>query len=203
MRNLVRAARELLETSGPSGFSMRDLARHAGVSPATPYNLFGTKAAILQAALEADVRSLHSRMSEGAGGEPISNLVFAIGHLARTLSKRPDYYRGLTFSLSSLGADETRRFVDPLAQTLLSPIVRGLEQGGMLNGIIPPSALDALTSRQIGIVIFRWLTRDWDEGRLCEELQLAIGSVLLGSVKEPARSALIDLLRSLKILPGT
>ncbi|WP_418654973.1 TetR/AcrR family transcriptional regulator, partial [Acinetobacter baumannii] len=42
-RNIVDAAHELVRETGGAGFSMLDLARRAGVSPATPYNLLGSK----------------------------------------------------------------------------------------------------------------------------------------------------------------
>ena len=44
-RRLVKAASELLAERDNGQFSMPDLAERAGVSLATPYNLFGSKAA--------------------------------------------------------------------------------------------------------------------------------------------------------------
>lgn len=42
-RNLVDAAHALIRETGGTGFSMVQLAEKAGVSPATPYNLLGSK----------------------------------------------------------------------------------------------------------------------------------------------------------------
>src|SRR4051794_681680 len=49
---IVRAAREPIRETGDTGLSMRALARRAGVSLTTPYNLFGSKRAIVLGALQ-------------------------------------------------------------------------------------------------------------------------------------------------------
>jgi len=49
---IVRAARELIRETGDAGLSMRALAQRAGVSLTTPYNLFGSKRAIVLGALQ-------------------------------------------------------------------------------------------------------------------------------------------------------
>ncbi len=46
---LLEAARALVEEVGIDGFSLRELARRAGVSPAAPYHHFKDKAALIQA----------------------------------------------------------------------------------------------------------------------------------------------------------
>ena len=46
---LLKAARALVEDVGIDGFSLRELARRAGVSPAAPYHHFKDKAALIRA----------------------------------------------------------------------------------------------------------------------------------------------------------
>ena len=53
-RHLVDAAASLVRVDGGTGFSMLQLAGRAGVSPATPYNLIGSKSELLRL-LVADV----------------------------------------------------------------------------------------------------------------------------------------------------
>ncbi|WP_433307004.1 TetR/AcrR family transcriptional regulator [Actinoplanes sp. CA-030573] len=47
-RRVLDAARELLVERGPTAVTMRDIARHAGVSAETVYKTFGTKAALIK-----------------------------------------------------------------------------------------------------------------------------------------------------------
>ncbi len=49
---LLETARLLVEEHGIDGFSLRELARRAGVSPAAPYHHFKDKAALIQALAE-------------------------------------------------------------------------------------------------------------------------------------------------------
>jgi AcrR family transcriptional regulator len=54
---LLEAARTLVEELGMDGFSLRELARRAGVSPAAPYHHFKDKSALIRAlAEESQVR---------------------------------------------------------------------------------------------------------------------------------------------------
>ena len=54
-RAIVKAARALIRENAETGFSMRSLAERAGLSLVTPYNLFGSKQAVLQAVLDEDL----------------------------------------------------------------------------------------------------------------------------------------------------
>ena len=49
---ILNAARELIRETGDTNLAMRELARRAGVSVATAYNLFGSKRAVMLAVLE-------------------------------------------------------------------------------------------------------------------------------------------------------
>src|ERR1043166_9611825 len=46
---LVKATLRAIAEDGPEGFTLRDVARHAGVSPAAPYNHFADKNELLAA----------------------------------------------------------------------------------------------------------------------------------------------------------
>ena len=61
-QRIIRAARQLIRQTGNAGLSMRALAVRAGVSLATPYNLFGSKRAIVLA-----VRRVVARGGGSAG----------------------------------------------------------------------------------------------------------------------------------------
>ena len=55
---ILESARELLQEAGPQGFSMRKLARQAGLSVTTLYNLLGSREQILQALIRDSVQRL-------------------------------------------------------------------------------------------------------------------------------------------------
>lgn len=64
VRQRVIDAAERLLREGKAEFSMRDLASEAGVSFATPFNQFGSKAAIMHALAERRIELMAKRFSE-------------------------------------------------------------------------------------------------------------------------------------------
>lgn len=84
-RRIIDAAHGLIRETGSTGLSMRALAARAGVSLATPYNLFGSKRAIIWAVL-GDVRDYQSRFARLNEDDPMERIFAAL-----TLSL--DYYK--------------------------------------------------------------------------------------------------------------
>jgi AcrR family transcriptional regulator len=60
---LVRAAIELLEDSGETEFSLRAVARRAGVSPAAPYRHYADREALVSAVAAVGYRELAERLA--------------------------------------------------------------------------------------------------------------------------------------------
>jgi AcrR family transcriptional regulator len=93
-RALVEAARQLLETEGPSAMSLRAVARQAGVSPAAPYHHFKDKGELLEAVAAEGWAVLGGEMMaamEDAASVPDPTpVLLAYVHFART---RPALYR--------------------------------------------------------------------------------------------------------------
>src|SRR5579859_7462110 len=70
LRNaLVDEGLKLLEQSGNSEFTLRDLARRVGVSPAAPYSHFEDKRALLAAVAAAGANRLSAAMQDGISGK--------------------------------------------------------------------------------------------------------------------------------------
>ena len=74
-RRILNVADALIRQTGGTEFSMRMLAEMSEVSPATPYNLFGSKDGVLSASL---ARSLSVLVVEGLSVRPAQPLDFVI-----------------------------------------------------------------------------------------------------------------------------
>jgi AcrR family transcriptional regulator len=109
-KRILDAARALIRETGDTGLSMRAIAARANVSLATPYNLFGSKRAVVMAILE-NVREFHERFS---GLKDLSAIERIFSALHITLSYHaadPDFYRAIWLSLlnpGGLAADDLR-----------------------------------------------------------------------------------------------
>ncbi|MFT5099214.1 MAG: AcrR family transcriptional regulator [Planctomycetaceae bacterium] len=106
-RDRITAAARSLIQSGESGFRMRALAEEAGVSIATPYNLFGSKQAILSAVMDADL----SRFKETLARHRVDNLtMFAqtVSIARELIDLDPQFYRNVILKTNSHEASSDR-----------------------------------------------------------------------------------------------
>ena len=65
-RALTDAALQLVQEKGPKGFTLREVARRAGVSAAAPYRHFADKAQLLAAAATQGFVQLHETLDATA-----------------------------------------------------------------------------------------------------------------------------------------
>ena len=91
---LIEATESLLAERGPDGFSLREVARRAGVSPAAPAHHFGDAAGLLTAVATLGFAGLTEALERGhalGGGDPRAALrgqgmeyvAFALRHPGR------------------------------------------------------------------------------------------------------------------------
>ena len=79
---ILAAARELITAQGYDGVTMRDLARHAGVTPKTLYYQFGSKDELLRAAVEDLFHSLYAAMDAEPIAKGFDRLLYIIEKVA-------------------------------------------------------------------------------------------------------------------------
>ena len=93
---LLETAEALLESRGPAGLSLREVARSAGVSHAAPYRHFRDKAALLQALAQRGFERLQlaiERAADGARQNPEQQLVDAGVACVRQAVRFPELSR--------------------------------------------------------------------------------------------------------------
>ncbi|MFT4800121.1 MAG: AcrR family transcriptional regulator, partial [Candidatus Azotimanducaceae bacterium] len=106
-RDRITAAARSLIQSGDSGFRMRALAEEAGVSIATPYNLFGSKQAILTAVMDADL----SRFKQTLAMQRVDSLAMFSKTVAITrelIDLDPQFYRNVMLTTNTRVPDVDR-----------------------------------------------------------------------------------------------
>lgn len=95
-QRLLDAAASLVRTSGNTDFSMLTLAKLAGVSPATPYNLLGSKVGVLYALLNSSLDKVLQRLDQANDqDDPFECVVQAAVNGAEFFASEPDFYRPL------------------------------------------------------------------------------------------------------------
>jgi AcrR family transcriptional regulator len=92
-RSLVEAALALVAEKQGWDFSLREVARRAGVSHNAPYNHFADKRDLLAAVAQAGFESLHERLRAVADGPPDTALVAIGAAYVRFGTENPAHYR--------------------------------------------------------------------------------------------------------------
>jgi AcrR family transcriptional regulator len=104
---IVRAARDLIRETGSTDLSMRMIAKRAGVSLTTPYNLFGSKRAVVLAVFE-DERDFAARFAKLRAPNALDRIFDAHALATGYFTKDPGFYRTLWRALlDSQGEDVT------------------------------------------------------------------------------------------------
>ena len=94
-RALTEVALRLVKEKGPKGFTLREVARRAGVSVAAPYRHFADKAQLLAAAATQGFVQLHEALNAAAAeNTDLTRQVLDMGRAyVRWAVTHPDYYQ--------------------------------------------------------------------------------------------------------------
>jgi AcrR family transcriptional regulator len=184
-QRVINAAERLLR-EGKAEFSMRELASEAGVSFATPFNQFGSKAAIMHALAERRIELMAKRFS---AQPPLPNaaerVLLAVGIAAEGMLEEPVVNRAVMGWIGTAGTTPGR------ALELSTGLWRlALGDGSGLAATRKEEALSILP-RQLAFA-FRGTLSFWTAGELADEAlvenaQEVASGLLQGFAENPQR----------------
>jgi AcrR family transcriptional regulator len=184
---ILNAAREIITELGEAGLTMRTVAARAGVSLATPYNLFGSKQAVLLAILEEDFSEFSEAFERRASKDAFVRLFDLIDLSIEHYKRSPEFYKPiLSFLYVNMGSPVGMKAWEPQiahVRTLVADAVRA----GDLREQTPVALVSATLTR-----VFRATAQEWVGGLLTldearNELGAALGLLLTSLVAEPAQ----------------
>jgi len=144
-RTLIDAALRIVEQAGPGALSLRELARHAGVSHAAPYRHFPSREALLGALAIEGFRGLGAEMAASTSDErdPLARFVALGLAYVRYAVAHPGHFKVMFSSdLSEAGeTPELRAAGEPTLRALVDCIAAGQAAGLVRAG--DPAALAA------------------------------------------------------------
>jgi AcrR family transcriptional regulator len=137
-RTIVRAALEILSETQSLEFSLRELARRAGVSHNAPYKHFADKRELLASVSAAGFEALTKRMArEIAGHSNARTQLFAMLRVyIRHGVENPALYR-LMFGGYLSGLDNGRPAIERVAAERTKALLAGVISDGALGRAIP------------------------------------------------------------------
>ncbi|MFN3524146.1 MAG: TetR/AcrR family transcriptional regulator [Phenylobacterium sp.] len=190
-RRIIAAARDLIRETGDAGLSMRAIAARAGVSLATPYNLFGSKRAIVLAILE-DVREFHERFSRLPPSDALGRLFEALAISIGYYAEDPDFYHTLWSALLDTSGKELRTVIlNPQSHAFWAALIAEAgKDGAFAEGIDPDLLLRNLN------LTFEAVMLNWVHGAIgAEELEPSVSygyALALRGAASPAYAARLD-----------
>jgi AcrR family transcriptional regulator len=189
-QQIMRAARTLMQKTGRTGFSMRTLADEAGVSIATPYNLFGSKQAIMFAVLDADLEQYQQRLASLRVDE-LETFFRAVSVATALYSTEPSFYRAVLAAVYNEGGREYRAMFGGPRHAMWKGFVEGAVKAGYLSDALDPDAFAATLARTFFSNILEWVSGELSLAELEAWAQYGFALVLRG-MATPASEARLD-----------
>ncbi len=188
-RRIIHAAKEMIRETGSTGLSMRALAERAGVSLATPYNLFGSRGAVVLAVLE-DVRDFRARYAEARTGDPVDH-IFAVVDLAVDFYLGdPAFYTTLWREVFAVSGEVRGAIYNPRRDAFWLGLVSDIARAGALREGIEPAFLLRQLDHQFRSVMLDWVAGDLCVASLGPTIRLGYALILCGAASDAARPGL-------------
>lgn len=161
-QRILDSARTLLKESGPDGLSMRKLAKDAGLSVTTLYNLLGSREAILQALIrDSDQRLEAATPDDRAARTPLGRASRAMEGVLQHMIDNGDLLRPLIVAHFSSGyvatlgkTDEGEHFRS--AKDAIRAALAEAQASGQLRNTIGQDFLEAQLYAGWGLALDQW-----------------------------------------------
>ena len=188
-RHLVDAAACLIRENGDTGFSMLQLAQRAGVSPATPYNLLGSKSALLRRIVTDEFASFSLRLQALPSASPLQRLLSATDAVVLHYTADRDFYRGLYLATATAEGAELRALMIGEGRQFWQQLVNAALQSGELRQLVPPEALTEVLLRTISSTTEAWVAEQWAPEQFAAEMALGTRLLFAGLSVTPLLNA--------------
>lgn len=172
---------------------MRRLAEVAGVSPATPYNLFGTKRRILMEIYEELNDDLLARIQSSSGRDALDRMYEGFRIMVQNLVSAPAMYRALIAGVYSGG--EELGVSDP-AVKLWTELFADLRTEGFLEADIDQAAFMVNFIYLLSGALFAWTEGEIDGEALEGAVRYGFTLSMLAAAPETHRARLKQVLNA-------
>jgi AcrR family transcriptional regulator len=189
-RQIIQAARDLIRDTGNAGLSMRGLAARAGVSLATPYNLFGSKRAIVVAVLQ-DVREYQERFSTLRVADPVEKIFAALDLAIAFYVGDPAFYRTVWAAVLDPSDGVRGEILNPKRDAFWRGLVDEAVRAGAIAGDIDAGLLLHQLEALLRSVMFDWVVGEIAPARLAPMARHGYALVLLGAASPGWRGPLM------------
>jgi AcrR family transcriptional regulator len=193
-QEIIDGARTLLRERNADEFVVADVARVAGVSVATVYNLVGTRDRLLLAVLEEAVSKVDLAVGSHVDADPVKAVVDVVTTAVDVVMSDPLVHRRV---LASLGRLTAGLWLDEGLERLLADRLAVCADAGMLRDDLPVDAV--ARSVQLGFrgAVMSWAVAELPAGEVRAEAELMACHVLANATTPEMVGALDQRIRDL------
>jgi AcrR family transcriptional regulator len=195
-RRIVEAATSLLRESGFEAVSMLQIAERAGVSPATVYNLFQTKAAILQQVFDRDLRDYERHVDQAPAKGALDRIFKAVDIAASLYRDDPGFYRAM--AQAGRHKDTLRPAISERRIGFWKSMVAAARDAGSLVPETDEGLLGVSLSQTMRGAFSEWAGGAISAERLAQETCYGFSLALLAYAAADAAAGLRERLRRLE-----
>lgn len=189
-RAILDAARALIMEDKDRDFSMPALAKRAGVSLATSYNLFGAKSDILLDIVREDIFQRQAEIDAIEADTAVEWMASLARVLAHVFYSKRHFYRRMIVTLTASENPDAQRASLALAYGMFERPVARLMERGWLNGAVSASVAAQHLAHCVTGSLQRRLMERGTEERLRRDIEMAVLLVLGGLCRVKERDAL-------------
>ncbi len=194
-RRIIDAARALIRETGDAGLSMRALAARAGVSLATPYNLFGSKRAIVLAVLE-DVREYRERFAAVKSHDPIERIFTALDLAIEYYKRDRRFYKTLWAAIFDTTDEVRTDILNPQRMEFWRSLVKDAIKAGAIAGDIDGELLLEQLEFVLRSSMWAWVVGEVDQKKLGPTVNYGFALLLAGAASPEWRAPLLTRVRN-------
>ncbi|MET0151459.1 MAG: TetR/AcrR family transcriptional regulator [Candidatus Binatia bacterium] len=195
---ILDAAARLVRQHRGTDFPMVALAAAAEVSPATPYNLFGSKAGVLYALLNRSLDELTSEVLTFSTEDPIDRVLEAAAVAADLFARDPGFFRPLfQFLLGVRDVVDRPRFMERSLEYWKHALGAADERGLLPEEVDRDELARELLIHFAGVVEL-WVHEEVDDAGFRAQIVYGTALLLANVGDRAARARLRKTLRSLK-----
>ena len=193
-QRIIQAAREMIRETGDAALSMRALAERAGVSPATPYNLFGSRRAIVLAAI-GDVPEFLTRFRRLPSNDPVEPLFRAVELAVDFYVGDPFFYRTLWRAVFDASDDIRPEIYSAERDAFWRRLLDHAQAAGVFEAGVNLELLWRALDRAFSSAMLEWVVGELPDDQLALAIRHGYALVLGGAAAPDWRPVLLERLK--------
>jgi AcrR family transcriptional regulator len=186
---ILVAAKELIRETGNAGLSMRALAARAGVSLATPYNLFGSRRTIVLSVLQ-DMRDFSKRFAALDVADPLDRIFAAVDLSMSFYTGDARFYRTIWAAVFDASEEARTEILSPARDAFWLGLARAAAEEGVTRAEIDPVLLHRQLDYVFRSVMLDWVVGDVSDRDLAPMARFGFAAMLAGAAAEGRRGEL-------------